>query len=40
MGVQSGREDSPVSERLLQEPWRFGFYQGTRLLEWIAAHAP
>ncbi len=38
MGVQSGREDPPVSERLLREPWRFGFYQGTRLLEWIAAH--
>jgi len=38
MGMQSGREDPPVSERLLQEPWRFGFYQGTRLLEWIAAH--
>ncbi|MGD0043436.1 MAG: type VI secretion system baseplate subunit TssG, partial [Isosphaeraceae bacterium] len=27
-----------MSEWLLQEPWRFGFYQGTRLLEWIAAH--
>jgi type VI secretion system protein ImpH len=36
MGVQSRREDAPVSHRLLQEPWRFGFYQATRLLEWIA----
>ena len=36
MGGQGGREDPPVSEQLLQEPWRFGFYQATRLLEWIA----
>jgi type VI secretion system protein ImpH len=35
--VQSGREDPSVSDQLLREPWRFGFYQGTRLLEWIAA---
>jgi type VI secretion system protein ImpH len=37
MGVQGRREDPPVSEQLLREPWRFGFFQGTRLLEWIAA---
>jgi type VI secretion system protein ImpH len=37
MGMQSGRENTAVSTRLLREPWRFGFYQGTRLLEWVAA---
>ena len=38
MGVPGGRENPPVSEQLLQEPWRFGFHQATRLLEWIAVH--
>jgi type VI secretion system protein ImpH len=36
MGAQGRREDTSVSDRLLREPWRFGFYQATRLLEWIA----
>ena len=39
MGEPGRREDPPVSKQLLEEPWRFGFFQGTRLLEWIAARA-
>ncbi len=26
-----------MTARLLREPWRFGFHQGTRMLEWVAA---
>jgi len=33
MASESGREDPPVAKRLLDEPYRFDFFQAVRLLE-------
>ena len=39
MGSTSRRDRAPVSTRLLQEPYRFDFFQAVRLLERMAREA-